>query len=113
MAFTGRTFNVGTGKYQATFFTDQTAAGDGAWYGVETMSQWSVHITDMTAGDIVTISVSSAIAVPTDSDDHITHSTLSEDGIVTEPANTYRWIKVHKSDGTGGGSTDAVFFGKI
>ena len=113
MAFTGQTFNIGTGRIQVTFFTNQTAAGDGDWYDVAPLSQWSVHITDMTSGDIVTISVSNAIAVPADSADFVTHSTLSEDGIVTEAANTYRWIKVHKSDGTGGGNTDAVFFGKI
>ena len=113
MAFTGQTVNLGTGRIEVTFFTNQTAAADGGWFDVATLSQWSVHITDMTAGDIVTVSVSNAIAFPTDSDDEITHSTLSEDGIVTEPSNTYRWIKVHKSDGTGAGNTDAIFHGKI
>jgi hypothetical protein len=110
MSLTTAIINEGPGRYSTTAFTDQTAAGNGAWLDISTIASWSVHVTDIVAGDIVTVSVSNAATIPSDAADEITHSTVSADGIVAEAANVYKWLKVHKSDGSGAGSTDAVIF---
>ena len=99
------------GNVSVVIFTNQTAAGNGGWFDISALRSWSVHITDITTNDIVIVSVSSAASIPGDSDDEITHTTLTADGIATEPDNTFHWIKVHKSDGTGSGNTDANFYG--
>ncbi len=112
MAFTGAITNEATGVIGATIFTNQTATGDGGWFEIKALKRWAVHVTDLLNTDVVTVSVSLAATQPADSADEITHSTLSADGIVAEPDNTYKYIKIHKStaDGTPG-STDAVFMG--
>ena len=99
------------GNVSVVIFTNQTAAGNGGWFDISSIASWSVHVTDITTNDIVIVSVSSAASIPSDSDDEITHTTLTADGIATEPNNTFRWMKVHKSDGTGAGNTDANFYG--
>ena len=98
-------------RISAAIFSNQTAAGDGGWFEIKSLKRWSVHVTDITAGDVVTVSVSLAASQPGDSDDEITHSSVTADGIIAEPDNTYKYIKIHKSDGSGGGNTDAVFNG--
>ncbi len=99
------------GNVSVVIFTNQTAAAYGGWFDISAIASWSVHITDITTNDIVLVAVSSAASIPGDSDDEITHTTLTADGIATEPNNTFHWMKVHKSDGSGGGNTDANFYG--
>ncbi len=99
------------GNVSVVIFTNQTAAGNGGWFDISAIKDWSVHVTDVTAGDIVTVSVSSAATIPGDSDDELTFDSVSADGMMTGKDNPFRWMKVHKSDGSGAGNTDANFYG--
>ena len=112
MAFTGEIVNEGTGRVSAVIFTNQTAVGDGGWISIMPLKRWAVHVTDLSGTDVVTVSVSNAASIPADNTDEITHSTISADGIVAEPDNTYKFIKIHKSTADGSpGNTDAQFVG--
>ena len=48
------------GNVSVVIFTNQTAAANGGWFDISAIKDWSVHVTDITSGDVVTVSVSSA-----------------------------------------------------
>ena len=97
-------------RITAQMMTAQNAVNDGEWVDFAHMGIWSIHVENISGGDVVQVRTSNALTKPADSK----HGTRLGRNIVAERTvssalHRFRWVKVRKFSGTAS-SPDAYLF---
>ncbi len=98
-------------RITAQMLTAQNAVNDGEWVDFSKVSTWSIHVTDISGGDVVQIRVSNVLAKPADSDDGVQLGRdVKAERTISSALHRFRWVKVKKASGTAS-SPNAYLFG--
>jgi len=88
-------------RITAQMMTAQNAVNDGEWVDFARISIWSIHVKDVSGGDIVQVRASNALIEP-DASEHgfpVGINIKDEQG-VSSSSHRFRWVKVRKFSGT-------------
>ncbi len=98
-------------RIMAQMMTDQNAVTDGEWVDFAHVSVWSIHILNISGGDIVQIRVSNTIDEPASTDHGVQLGRdIQNERTVSSASHRFRWVKVRKTTGTAS-SPNAFLFG--
>ena len=97
-------------RITAQMMTAQNAVADGEWVDFAHVSTWSIHVLNVSGGDVVQIRVSNALTKPNDSDNGVQLGRdIASERTVSSALHRFRWVKVKKASGTAS-SPDAYLF---
>ena len=88
-------------RIKAQLLTAQATPNDGEWVDFAHISIWSIHVTDISGGDVVQIRVSNALTKPADSVDGVRFGrNIVAERSVSSAQHRFRWVKVKKEAGS-------------
>ena len=100
-----------TTRITAQMMTAQTAATDGEWVDFGHISIWSIHVKDISGGDVAQIRVSNTLIKPDVTDNGVQLGRdIKAERSVSSAEHRFRWVKVKKTIG-GASATNAFLFG--
>ena len=98
-------------RITAQMLTAQNATTDGEWVDFARISIWSIHVLNISGGDVVQIRVSNTIDEPASSDHGVQLGRdITGEKSVSSAEHRFRWVKVRKLSGTAS-SPNAFLFG--
>ncbi len=87
-------------RITAQMMTDQALPNDGEWVDFAHISIWSIHVLDISGGDVVQIRVSNVLIKPANLVDGVRFGrNIVAERSVSSAQHRFRWVKVKKDAG--------------